>query len=48
MNARTMGRSILPLVGAGLFFWTATPATGGDATLREAFPREGPSGGLHP
>jgi DUF4097 and DUF4098 domain-containing protein YvlB len=41
MNARTMGRSILPLVGAGLFFWTATPATGGTQHFEKHFPVKG-------
>jgi DUF4097 and DUF4098 domain-containing protein YvlB len=41
MNARTMGRSILPVVGAGLFFWTATPATGGTQHFEKHFPVKG-------
>jgi DUF4097 and DUF4098 domain-containing protein YvlB len=41
MNARTMGRSILPLVGAGLFFWTATPATGTTQHFEKHFPVKG-------
>ena len=41
MNARTMGRSILPLVGAGLFFWTAAPATGGTQHFEKHFPVKG-------
>ena len=41
MNAQTMGRSILPLVGAGLFFWTATPATGGTQHFEKHFPVKG-------
>jgi DUF4097 and DUF4098 domain-containing protein YvlB len=41
MSARTMGRSILPLVGAGLFFWTATPATGATQHFEKHFPVKG-------
>jgi DUF4097 and DUF4098 domain-containing protein YvlB len=41
MNAQTMGRSILPLVGAGLFFWTATPATGATQHFEKHFPVKG-------
>jgi DUF4097 and DUF4098 domain-containing protein YvlB len=36
-----MGRSILPLVGAGLFFWTATPATGATQHFEKHFPVKG-------
>src|SRR5271163_3241347 len=41
MNARTMGRGILPLVGAGLFFWTVTPATGATQHFEKHFPVKG-------
>ena len=41
MSARTMGRSILPLVGAGLFFLTATPATGATQHFEKHFPVKG-------
>jgi DUF4097 and DUF4098 domain-containing protein YvlB len=41
MNARMMGRSILPLVGAGLFLWTATPATGATQHFEKHFPVKG-------
>ena len=41
MNAQTMGRSILPLVGAGLFFLTATPATGATQHFEKHFPVKG-------
>ena len=41
MNAQTMGRSILPLVGAGLFFWTATPATRATQHFEKHFPVKG-------
>jgi DUF4097 and DUF4098 domain-containing protein YvlB len=36
-----MGRSILPLVGAGLFFLTATPATGATQHFEKHFPVKG-------
>ena len=41
MNARMIGRGILPLVGAGLFFWTATPATGATQHFEKHFPVKG-------
>jgi len=41
MNAQTMGRSILPLLGAGLFFLTATPATGATQHFEKHFPVKG-------
>ncbi len=41
MNVQTMGRSILPLVGAGLFFWNATPATGATQHFEKHFPVKG-------
>jgi len=48
MNAQTMGRSILPLgrnvlplVTAGLFLWTATPATGATQHFEKHFPVKG-------
>ena len=41
MNAQTMGRSILPLVSAGLFLWTATPATGATQHFEKHFPVKG-------
>jgi DUF4097 and DUF4098 domain-containing protein YvlB len=41
MNAQTMGRGILPLVGAGLFFLTATPATGATQHFEKHFPVKG-------
>src|SRR5271154_5929859 len=41
MNAQTIGRSILPLVGAGLLFWTATPATGAAQHFEKHFPVKG-------
>jgi DUF4097 and DUF4098 domain-containing protein YvlB len=36
-----MGRSILPLLGAGLFFLTATPATGATQHFEKHFPVKG-------
>ena len=48
MNAQTMGRSILPLgrnvlplVTAGLFLWTATPAIGASQHFEKHFPVKG-------
>jgi DUF4097 and DUF4098 domain-containing protein YvlB len=41
MNAQTMGRSILPLLTAGLFLWTATPATRATEHFEKHFPVKG-------
>src|SRR5258708_17600706 len=41
MNARTMVRSILPLVGVGMFCWGAAPATGTPEHFEKPFPVKG-------
>jgi DUF4097 and DUF4098 domain-containing protein YvlB len=41
MNARTMGRSILPLVGVGVFCWGAGPAMGATQHFEKHFPVKG-------
>jgi DUF4097 and DUF4098 domain-containing protein YvlB len=41
MNAQTMGRSILPLLTAGVFLWTATPATRATEHFEKHFPVKG-------
>jgi DUF4097 and DUF4098 domain-containing protein YvlB len=41
MNAQTMGRSILPLLTAGLFLWTATPTTRATEHFEKHFPVKG-------
>src|SRR3981081_592083 len=41
MNAQTMGRSILPVLGAGLFLWIAAPAVGATQHFEKHFPVKG-------
>jgi DUF4097 and DUF4098 domain-containing protein YvlB len=41
MNARTMSRSILPLVGVGVFCWGAAPAVGATQHFEKHFPVKG-------
>jgi DUF4097 and DUF4098 domain-containing protein YvlB len=41
MNARTMGRNILPLVGVGVFCWGAGPAMGATQHFEKHFPVKG-------
>jgi DUF4097 and DUF4098 domain-containing protein YvlB len=41
MNARTMGRNILPLVGVGVFCWGASPAMGATQHFEKHFPVKG-------
>jgi DUF4097 and DUF4098 domain-containing protein YvlB len=41
MNARTMGRHILPLVGVGVFCWGAGPAMGATQHFEKHFPVKG-------
>src|ERR1700676_3862350 len=38
MNAQTMGRTILPLLGAGIFLWTVAPAVAGPQHFERHFP----------
>src|ERR1035438_9147811 len=41
MNAQTIGRSILPLLGAGVFLWTAAPSAGATQHFEKHFPVKG-------
>jgi DUF4097 and DUF4098 domain-containing protein YvlB len=41
MNAQMMGRRVLPLLGAGLFFWTAAPTLGTTQHFEKHFPVKG-------
>ena len=48
MNAQTMGRSILPILGAGVFLWPRRRPYAADQHFEKHFPVQGPSGRLHP
>ncbi len=48
MNAQTMGRSILPLLGAGVILWSAAPASGTTQHFEKHFPVKGHPVVLHP
>jgi DUF4097 and DUF4098 domain-containing protein YvlB len=41
MNAQTIGRSILPLLSAGVFLWTAAPSAGATQHFEKHFPVKG-------
>src|ERR1700736_1341445 len=41
MNAQTRGRTILPLLGAGLFLWTVAPALAAPQHFERHFPVKG-------